>query len=431
MKYNSGINYTLDEFVKVFGKDYNVKKKDFDKQIYDVCKKYGIPIERIRRDQDDTANYEIPFELAELLALLLWLYKKDPFYDERRSSDKKSTDDYQTFVDECHAKVANLPNHIQEWITDQVSYRAALVTSKLMPLLIDRLSFLLYITNLTAPDILWTSHQDLIDRIDDVIFSHTMDHLAREMKMDEAKRLLPISPDKLPYSSRRNNAPYQDPKSKEYSFDSIFGTAFNDIYEHIVYVVQSGITIADLIEEHGEDYCPRVFEPDSHPIFSELRHYKKHEKYSADQTSALREAYADILDATSVQQSAVPISEYLEKLNSACSNISQTYAEMPLLETEEEYLKQKPSAESAESLSSLAENKHKSRSYLHETFQDYRNRKNSVKEENPLRSLAQKRLNCRMFLHENYQNFHNNPHYKALRDKTSSALGQLLLDQFR
>ena len=73
------IDYTREEFFKEFG----INKKEFESSIEKMLNYYNIKKDDLQRDPSDSANYEIEYDIAPLIAVMFKTFKENPSYDRR------------------------------------------------------------------------------------------------------------------------------------------------------------------------------------------------------------------------------------------------------------------------------------------------------------------------------------------------------------
>ncbi|NRT78406.1 hypothetical protein [Clostridium beijerinckii] len=132
-------NYTKDEFIS----KYHIKKNDFKNDIETFLNYFDIDKERLKRDSNEEGNYEIPYEISDLLSLMFTYFKDSPFYDKRYNLNTKNTDFTLNYVNKILSEIETLPDYLKYNIKKNPSYLFNLNLSQIIPILIDKFTALL------------------------------------------------------------------------------------------------------------------------------------------------------------------------------------------------------------------------------------------------------------------------------------------------
>ena len=162
------VNYTKREFLET----YRIKESKFRENIREVMSYFNLNIESIKRDFEESANYEIPYEIAPLLAMMISITANksiNPYRDARKDKDRISVSeciDYNKLIIE---ELEKLPQYLKNNIKENYSYKINLELHKYIPLLQDRLntifSIFWYRNRITAGNIIL----DIVSDLDEII----------------------------------------------------------------------------------------------------------------------------------------------------------------------------------------------------------------------------------------------------------------------
>lgn len=162
------VNYTKREFLET----YRIKESKFRENIREVMSYFNLNIESIKRDFEESANYEIPYEIAPLLAMMISITANksiNPYRDARKDKDRISVSeciDYNKLIIE---ELEKLPQYLKNNIKENYSYKINLELHKYIPLLQDRLntifSIIRYRNRITAGNIIL----DIVSDLDEII----------------------------------------------------------------------------------------------------------------------------------------------------------------------------------------------------------------------------------------------------------------------
>ncbi|EHJ01897.1 hypothetical protein CDLVIII_5415 [Clostridium sp. DL-VIII] len=131
-------DYTKDEFIK----KYDIKEYDFKNDIEKFLDYFYLDKERLKRDSNKEGNYEIPYEISDLLSLMFKNFKNSPFYDKRYNLDTKNTDFTLNYIDKILSEIENLPDYLKYNIKKNPSYLFNKNLKELIPILIDKFTAL-------------------------------------------------------------------------------------------------------------------------------------------------------------------------------------------------------------------------------------------------------------------------------------------------
>lgn len=133
------INYTKSEFVRAF----NIKsEKVFDTQLQKWCEYYDIDINLFRRDGEEGRNFEIQYEIAPLLALVIKTFSDNPFYRTNAATNEITSIKIAQYNKKVIEEIDKLPSFVKNIVQFQPSYLQILQMSYLLPLVAKNFTML-------------------------------------------------------------------------------------------------------------------------------------------------------------------------------------------------------------------------------------------------------------------------------------------------
>lgn len=140
------IDYTREEFLK----KYNINDKYLEKLINSKDKKgktileyYNIDKDLLKRDSSSRAYYEIQYDIADLFKIMVKNFKSNPFYDSRYNLKNSTSEQIIEYNKKIINEIEKLPEYKQAYIKKSENYKFNYLLTKSIPVIIDKLSFLL------------------------------------------------------------------------------------------------------------------------------------------------------------------------------------------------------------------------------------------------------------------------------------------------
>ncbi|WP_333861559.1 hypothetical protein [Clostridium sp.] len=132
------IDYTKDEFLK----EYDIEESFFRQHITQIMEYYKLDKNCLKLDNEETANYNIKYEIAPLLALQLkqkMTHGLNPIYDKRRNKSIFSVDALLEYNNSLIKNICCLPNYLKYYMQDHYVYKLNSEVSNYIPLLLKKL----------------------------------------------------------------------------------------------------------------------------------------------------------------------------------------------------------------------------------------------------------------------------------------------------
>ncbi|WP_160690110.1 hypothetical protein [Clostridium sp. C2-6-12] len=181
VKKDRKINYTKKEFLR----EYNISENNFKDNIDKVLKSFDIEKAKLKRDDsedDEKTVYEIRYEIAGLLSVMFKNYKRNPFYDNRSNTKKKSFEDIIEYNNNIINDVEKMPNYIKYLIKKQSCYRMNFELTKLMSMILKKLSVLFYLILTVEKRNIGETLGGFVQDIDILISKYSREKLIQEWK---------------------------------------------------------------------------------------------------------------------------------------------------------------------------------------------------------------------------------------------------------
>lgn len=179
MRKDIEIDYTKDEFIK----KYSIKKNDFKNDISTFLNYFYLDKEILKRDSNEEGNYEIPYEIGDLLSLMFKNFKNSPFYDKRYNLDTKNTELTLNYINQILSEVENLPDYLKYTIKKNPTYSFNSNLNEIIPILINKFTALLVLigskSTVSAGNQLLQLIKELDMWIDNYCLSNHMSELAK------------------------------------------------------------------------------------------------------------------------------------------------------------------------------------------------------------------------------------------------------------
>lgn len=188
---NKKIAYTKEEFIK----EFDIKESIFRNNINYVMDYFKLDIRTIKADYEETTNYQIPYEIAPLLAMMISIAgnkSRVPYMDKRKDKNKISSTEYIQYNNMVINELDKLPDYLKNNIKKHYFYKTNIELHKYIPILNDRLETILsiikYKNKITSGNIIL----QLIKELDEVINKYLHEFL-NEMNNKEDLKLIDSS----------------------------------------------------------------------------------------------------------------------------------------------------------------------------------------------------------------------------------------------
>ncbi|MDB1949626.1 hypothetical protein PMY35_17645 [Clostridium tertium] len=212
------INYTKKEFLQ----EYGINENKFRLYIEDVMTYFNLKKESIKRDLEESANYEIPYEIAPLLAMMISIAANksiSPYRDDRKDKNRISSTEcikYNEFIIE---ELEKLPEYLKNNIKEHYFYKINVELHKYIPLLQDRLNTILsiirYKNKITSGNIIL----DIVNDLDEIINKYLYSFQSELENKEDLKYI-----DKILSNEFDDKYLY---KNKKYNIDSLITEIYN------------------------------------------------------------------------------------------------------------------------------------------------------------------------------------------------------------
>ena len=124
---------------KQIEKEYNIKSSTFISDINKLCDELGIDLNTIRITKGN--RYNIPIITEPLFKIMILNCINNPIYEDRDISFK----DILHYNESIFEEIDRLPNELKYYIKNTMSYRYNTNLNTLVPILVDKLEYLLKI----------------------------------------------------------------------------------------------------------------------------------------------------------------------------------------------------------------------------------------------------------------------------------------------
>ena len=177
MRKDIEIDYTKDEFIK----KYSIKKNDFKNDISTFLNYFYLDKENLKRDSNEEGNYEIPYEIGDLLSLMFKNFKNSPFYDKRYNLDTKNTELTLNYINQILSEVENLPDYLKYTIKKNPTYSFNSNLNEIIPILINKFTALLVLIGSKSTVSAGNQLLQLIKELDMWIDNYCLTNLMSEL----------------------------------------------------------------------------------------------------------------------------------------------------------------------------------------------------------------------------------------------------------
>ena len=162
------INYTKKEFLK----EYNIEESKFRQNINNVMEYFNLSKVSIKKDFEESTNYEIPYQIAPLLAMMISITANksiSPYRDGRKDKDRISATECINYNELIIEELEKLPDYLKNNIKEHYFYKINIELHKYILLLQDRLNTILsiirYKNRVTSGNVIL----DIVSDLDEII----------------------------------------------------------------------------------------------------------------------------------------------------------------------------------------------------------------------------------------------------------------------
>ncbi len=167
------INYTHYEFMKKYNQG-TINKNTF-KVIMPFLNYFDIDKKDLKRENTEELEYEIQYDIADLLSIMMKNFTQNPLYDLRSGNNKITSSTISQYNNYIINDINNLPDYLKLFIKNNENFKYNYTLAKFIPILLDRLSLLFATISLYSNSNAGNVLTDLISEIDqwiDNYFTH-------------------------------------------------------------------------------------------------------------------------------------------------------------------------------------------------------------------------------------------------------------------
>lgn len=171
MKKRLIINYSKSDFIKKYKKDIlndSIFKTDLPK----FLNYFDITISDLKPEFSN--EFEIQHDISDLLSLLIKSYKESPLCDGRYTNPKFNSSSIVDYNNRTIDDVEKLPDYLKHFIKTSENFKFNYSLSKLVPILLDRLTILFSTIATSSGSNAGNILMDLISSIDNWINSYSI-----------------------------------------------------------------------------------------------------------------------------------------------------------------------------------------------------------------------------------------------------------------
>lgn len=297
-------DYTKDEFIN----KYDIKKYDFKNDIETFLNYFNLDKERLKRDSNEEGNYEIPYEISDLLSLMFKNFKDSPFYDKRYNLNTKNTDFTLNYINKILSEIETLPDYLKYNIKKNPSYLFNFSLNELIPILIDKFTTLFVLIGSRSDVSAGNQLIELIRQLDKWIDNYCLH-------------------DQLVNSNQESNIPALD-------IDDLGNIHLHAKYDYNIDSVLSKC-LDDYLREHTTNLPHTIPDTLKSKLLNISNKGKKKRKPNEDELFQLRKEYDEFLNTLINKEHFSKIIDDINKEKEKIFNLNFIYPQHSITEIEQ------------------------------------------------------------------------------------------------
>lgn len=161
------INYSRKEFIKKY-KNSSISRYMFKTILPKFLNYFEIEKKDLKRENIEEAEYEIQYDIADLLCLMLKNYNQNPLYRINAKTSAIASSTISKYNNVIIDDIEKLPDYLKYFIKKNENFKFNYTLAKYMPILLDRLSLLFTTMSLYSNSNSGNILTDLIVTIDNL-----------------------------------------------------------------------------------------------------------------------------------------------------------------------------------------------------------------------------------------------------------------------